>query len=55
METEKTISEAYNKLLDKILNDEVYDLVIEYKDMEGKTIRLSWRERDKRLEEINNV
>ena len=45
------IEEAYYKLLDILIKDDlIYDLVVEYKDIKGLTIKYSWRDRDERLE-----
>ena len=41
-------NEIFNKTLD-VIGDDLYDLVVEVKTLDGKTIRVSWLERDKRL------
>lgn len=54
---EQKIDECYNELFNFICqnHDDLYDLVIEYKEeTTGKTIRRSWREREKILQENNN-
>lgn len=53
---EELIDKHYQDLFDEIckLGDDLYDLVIEYKEIStGKTIRRSWRDREKRLIEEN--
>ena len=52
VEATEMINEAYEALLHKLftLGDYMYDLKVEYKDVDGKTITMSWQDRDKRLE-----
>ena len=54
MTIKKLIDKHYDKLFDEILKhgEDFYDLVIEYKDLyNGTTIRRSWLDREKRLQE----
>lgn len=49
------IEDAYNDLLDKILDsddaDDMVDLVVEYKGINGESLRFSWGDREKSLQE----
>ena len=51
-EAAEMVNEAYESLLHKLLTlgDYTYDLKIEYQDVDGKTVTMSWQERDKRIE-----
>ena len=51
---EKLVDKHYNQIFDKTLEmigDDLYELVIEIKTYDGKTIRRSWIERNKMLEQ----
>jgi hypothetical protein len=50
---EQIVEKYYDKMLDELIgmnDDMLYDLLVEVQTIEGKTIRISWLERDKRLE-----
>lgn len=51
IEITEVINEAYESLLHEMFKfgDYMYDLRIEYKDVDGKTITMSWQDRDKRI------
>ena len=49
---EQIVDNHYNKIFNEtldVIGDDLYDLVVEVKTLDGKTIRVSWLERDKRL------
>lgn len=47
---QEIINSAYDKLFDDIPDDDLEELLIEYKERStGLTIRRSWRDREKRL------
>ena len=51
---EQLIDKHYDQLFDEVIHDfdDLFDLVIEYKSLgTGKTIRRSWKDREKRLGE----
>ena len=50
-EATEIINEAYEKLLHELftLGDYMFDLKIEYQDVDGKTVTMSWQDRDKRI------
>ena len=51
-EITEVLNEAYENLLQELFTfgDYMYDLILEYKDVDGKTVRMSWQDRDKRIE-----
>ena len=51
VEATEMVNIAYEKLLHELfkLGDYMFDLRIEYQDVDGKTITMSWQERDKRI------
>lgn len=51
-EITEVLNEAYEHLLHElfIFGDYMYDLKLEYQDVDGKTIKMSWQDRDKRIE-----
>jgi len=56
--TNKTIEEVVQNHYDQIFNecmkiigDDMFDIVVEVKDFSGKTIRVSWEDRNKALKE----
>ncbi len=55
MNKSKLIEDTWEKLFHKICaeDDDLYDLVVEYKTRGGETYRKSWKDRDTRLSEEN--
>ena len=55
-EITETLNEAYEHLLHELFTygDYTYDLIIEYQDVDGKTIRMSWQDRDHRIEWLHS-
>ena len=54
MKEYKLLEKTYNELLTKIIKlvgDDLYNLVIYYESVDGKTITFSWNDREKRLED----
>ena len=51
VEATEMVNIAYEKLLHELfkLGDYMFDLRIEYQDIDGKTISMSWQDRDKRI------
>ena len=51
------INQAYEHLLHELftLGDYMYDLRIEYKDVDGKTITMSWQDRNDRIEWLHGT
>ena len=51
-EITEVLNEAYESLLHELFTfgDYMYDLKLEYQDVDGKTVRMSWQDRDKRIE-----
>ena len=57
MKLEALLQKTFNTLFTVIMktdDNEMYDIVIEYKSKYGKTIRYSWRDREQRLEDTNH-
>lgn len=51
------VDKHYNKMFDELielLGDNFYDLSVEIIDLDGLTVRKSWRERDERLIELED-
>lgn len=51
---EQILHNHYDQIFDEIVSsqdDVMYDLAIEYKDIQGKTVRISWLDRENRLKE----
>jgi len=52
MNIQHIVDKHYNKMFDELielLGDNFYDLSVEIIDLDGLTVRKSWRERDERL------
>lgn len=52
MNIQNILDKHYNKMFDELielLGDNFYDLSVEIIDLDGLTVRKSWRERDERL------
>jgi hypothetical protein len=52
MNIQNIVDKHYNKMFDELielLGDNFYDLTVEIIDLDGLTVRKSWRERDERL------
>ena len=55
---DKQVVEHYDKLFDWLCHNEdtnIYDIVVEVKLNDGRTIRQSWRDRELRLREEENA
>lgn len=52
VEITEVLNEAYESLLHELFTfgDYMYDLKLEFQDVDGKTIKMSWQDRDKRIE-----
>jgi hypothetical protein len=50
---EEIVEKHYEELFREIvaLDDNLYDLVVQYKGEDGKTIQISWLDREARLKE----
>jgi len=51
---EKVVQSSYDNVFDwicKNIDDDLYDLVVEVKTRSGKTIRISWHDRECQIKE----
>lgn len=57
MNIQNIVDKHYNKMFDELIElvgDNFYDLTVEIIDLNGLTVRKSWRERDERLIELED-